>query len=97
MAKSSRNKKKKKRIIVISLLCFAINGYLLYSIGSIFNEAHLKEKEKEKLIVELDNLKEKKEELKVEVNRLQDNEYIARYAREKFLYSGKDEYILKIK
>ena len=39
---------------------------------------------------------EKEEELKSEINRLQDPEYMARYAREKYLYSGKDEIIIKI-
>ena len=94
---SARKKKKTKRIILVSLFCFAINGYLLFSIGSVFKQVTEKEKEKKELAVKLDDLKEKKEELKVEVDRLKDNEYIARYAREKLLYSGKNEYILRIK
>ena len=36
------------------------------------------------------------EELKDEINRLQDPEYMAKYAREKYLYSKKDEIIIKI-
>lgn len=36
------------------------------------------------------------EGLKEEINRLQDPEYMARYAREKYLYSKKDEIIIKI-
>ena len=36
------------------------------------------------------------ETLKDEINRLQDPEYMARYAREKYLYSKKDEIIIKI-
>lgn len=35
-------------------------------------------------------------ELKSEINKLQDPEYMARYAREKYLYSKKDEIIIKI-
>lgn len=38
----------------------------------------------------------KEEELKSEINKLQDPEYMARYAREKYLYSKKDEIIIKI-
>ncbi len=52
---------------------------------------------------EIDNLKltynEKlsdEEKLKDEINRLQDPEYMAKYAREKYLYSKKDEIIIKI-
>ena len=36
------------------------------------------------------------EELKDEINKLQDPEYMARYAREKYLYSKKGEIIIKI-
>ena len=36
------------------------------------------------------------EELKSEINKLQDPEYVARYAREKYLYSKDDEIIIKI-
>jgi len=39
---------------------------------------------------------EDEENLKDEINRLQDPEYMARYAREKYLYSKKDEIIIKI-
>ena len=52
---------------------------------------------------EIDELKttyndklEDEEELKEEINKLQDPEYMARYAREKYLYSKKDEIIIKI-
>lgn len=39
---------------------------------------------------------DKEEELKDELNKLQDPEYMAKYAREKYLYSKDDEIIIKI-
>ena len=39
---------------------------------------------------------EEEELLKSEINKLQDEEYIARYAREKYLYSKDGEIIIKI-
>ena len=53
--------------------------------------------ENEKLKVKLDNLKEEEEILKSEVNKLKDPVYVAKYAREKFLYSGDNEYIIRMK
>ena len=50
---------------------------------------------KEDKISYKDKLSEE-EELKSEINKLQDPEYMARYAREKYLYSKKDEIIIKI-
>lgn len=89
--------KKTKRLILVTIFCLAINGYVLYSVGSILKDVQVKKEEKQILSSELVLLKEKQEELKVEVNKLQDSEYVARYAREKYLYSGKNEYILKLK
>lgn len=52
---------------------------------------------------EIDNLKEvysqklvDEEKLKDEINKLQDPEYMAKYAREKYLYSKNGEIIIKI-
>ena len=50
---------------------------------------------KEDKISYKDKLSEE-EDLKSEINKLQDPEYMARYAREKYLYSKKDEIIIKI-
>ena len=40
---------------------------------------------------------EDEDNLKTEINKLQDEEYVARYAREKYLYSKDGELIIKIK
>ena len=42
------------------------------------------------------SLKEKQKELELDAKKLQDSEYIARYAREKYLYSKEGEFIIKI-
>ena len=42
-------------------------------------------------------MKKKEAALKVDVEKLQDSDYIARYAREKYLYSKDGEFILNIK
>ena len=39
---------------------------------------------------------EEEENFKSEINKLQNPEYMARYTREKYLYSAKDEIIIKI-
>ena len=40
-------------------------------------------------------LKEKEQELSIDVEKLKDPEYVARYLREKFFYSKEDEYIIE--
>lgn len=96
MAKK-KTKKSVKRISLVILLCLAINGYVFYYVGSILNQVYLKKKEAVELKDELIVLKEEEEKLQVEVNKLQDPSYVAKYARERFLYSKNGEYIVKIK
>lgn len=55
-----------------------------------------KYEEKEELERDLDELKEKEQELSTDVMKLQDPEYIARYLREKYYYSKDNEYIIKL-
>lgn len=52
------------------------------------------EKEKKELTLELEKLKEDAESLNLEINRLNSPEYIARYAREKFLYTKDGEKLI---
>lgn len=53
-------------------------------------------KEMEKLEQDYQDKLAEEEELKDEINKLQDPEYMARYAREKYLYSKNNEIIIKI-
>ena len=100
MAKRSSKKKKKKRvkrIMLVTVICFCINAYILYSVGSILKDVYNMKNENKELTVKLDDLKEEEDVLKSEVNKLRDPVYVAKYAREKFLYSGDNEYIIRMK
>ena len=48
------------------------------------------------LNMEYDKLMEEEKQLKSDVNKLQDPDYVARYAREKYLYTKDGELITKI-
>ncbi len=67
-----------------------------YTIGKYWVEIYDKYQEKRDLKKELVSLKEKEAELKVDASKLQDPDYIARYAREKYSYSKDGEIILRI-
>lgn len=96
MAKKNSIKKSKKRILLLGTLSIFIIAITTFTIGKYWVEIIDKYKEKKKLEEELICLKEKEEELKVDANKLQNPDYIARYAREKYLYSKEGEYILQI-
>lgn len=94
---TKKSKKKNKRVrALFTIFCLVINALIIYSIASTFNNVYQKSKEKKQLTEELSNLKEKGEALRVEANRLQDPDYVAKYAREKYLYSGKNEFVIRM-
>ena len=70
--------------------------YFIFTLtSSIFNYISLK-REENSLKSELASLLKEKEELKIEIDKLNDPEYVARYAKEKYLYSQNGEYVIKI-
>ena len=88
-------KKDKRRIfilivILIPLLVLFISNIWKYGIQIVKN---IKTKEELDLVYK-EKLKEE-EKLQSEITKLQDPEYIARYAREKYLYSAPDEIIIR--
>lgn len=75
-------------LIIIVTVSFTIGKYWI----TIFE----KYQEKKQLEKELVSLQEKEKELQLDAKKLQDSEYIARYAREKYLFSKEGEFIIKI-
>ncbi len=95
MTKKKRTKRM-RRIVVCGFGSVIIIVVMTFTIGKYWIEIIDKYNEKKNLDKELTSLKEKEEELKVDADRLQNPDYIARYAREKYLYSKDGEYILQI-
>ena len=88
--------KKRRRIVFLGLGSILVIIVMCFTVGRYWIEIFDKYREKKELENELIALKEKEEELKVDANKLQNPDYIARYAREKYLYSKDGEYILQI-
>ena len=96
LRKNNRKVVTRRRILLFGLSSIVIIFAMTFTIGKYWIEIFDKYQEKRRLEEELTQLKEKEEELKVDANKLQNPEYVARYAREKYLYSKEGEFILKI-
>ena len=96
MAKIKKRFRLRKRSILIGFTSIFVIVFMTFSIGKYWVEIYDKYQEKKELEKELTALKEKEEELQVDANKLQNPDYVARYAREKYLYSKDGEYILQI-
>ena len=91
-----KKKKAKRRLFLLGFVSLFIIVTVTFTIGKYWIEIIDKYHEKSVLENELTGLKEKEEELKVDADKLQNPDYIARYAREKYLYSKDGEFILQI-
>ena len=97
MARTNQSKKKlRRRMLFLGLTSIVIIAAVSFTIGRYWVEIFEKYQEKKKLDAELVTLKEKEKELELDAKKLQDSEYIARYAREKYLYSKEGEFIIKV-
>lgn len=91
-----KRKQVKRNFAIISLIYLVLGFLLIQTVVKTAYELYTKSNEKRKFQVELAELKDKEDELKGQVNKLQDPDYIARYAREKYLYSKDGEIIIRI-
>ena len=90
------NKGAKRRLLLWFSIFVLIIFYVSYSTSKYWKEILKNKKETRELQKDYDKLVSEKEILETDVLKLQDPEYVAKYAREKYLYSKDGELIIKI-
>ncbi len=94
--KKQKAKKSTLRFLVFGIACLSLSCTVILSISKLWTEIYSKYKEKKELDEKLVELKSEEKDLTVNVEKMQDPEYIARYLREKYFYSKDGEYIIRI-
>lgn len=89
-------KKDKRRLMLLMCIFIPLLVVFVSRMVSYWSIIYSNVKETKELEQKYKEILEEEELLKSEINKLQDEEYIARYAREKFLYSKDGELIIKI-
>lgn len=92
--KRDRRVARVSRFIVLS--SFLIFGVYVLIFSKSWVNIYKKYQEKKVLTTELEELKKEEEVLRANVDKLKDPDYIARYAREKYLYTKDGEYVIKL-
>lgn len=90
------SKKAKRRMGLLTCLLIAVIVVLGTSFFSNWSTIVQNKKEASKLNAQYNELLDEEDSLKSEVVKLQDPDYVARYAREKYLYSKSGEIIIRI-
>ena len=96
MAKKNSKVLARRRMVFLGLGCIAVIVVMTFSISKIWVEIIDRYRQEKELDEELIVLKEKEEELRVKVDKYQNLDYIAKYAREKYFYSKDGEFNLQI-
>lgn len=89
------SKKERKRLFVISL---AIISLLIVLVGSVYNDWQqiLRNRKMEsELTLKYETLLSDEIKLSAEIIKLHDDEYLARYAKEKYMLSAEGDIIIK--
>lgn len=88
-------KKAKRRLVTVTFLILLASGVLVFMIFKDWKQIISNRSKAKQLDTEYQELLREEEKLNSEVNKLSDPDYVARYAREKFLYSLPDEIIIR--
>ncbi len=96
MAKKKITKTAKRRLTVLTPIVILAVGYLAFTLVTTVIQLYKLHNEEAELKQELTELKGDSKELKTEITKLQDKDYVARYARENYLYTKDGEYVIKV-
>ena len=89
-------KKNAKRILVFGFFSVAVISVVFVTLLNIVNQIVDKYKEADDLKAKMALLEENEKNLNNEILKLQDSDYLARYAREKYFYSKDGELIIRL-
>lgn len=93
--KGKTSKKEKKRLIIIT---FSIIGLLTLLVLSVYSDWQLilqNRKEEKELTEKYEFLLDEEKRLSAETIKLEDDEYLARYAKDRFMLSKEGDLIIK--
>lgn len=91
----SVKKVSRKKIFLVSIFFLVLIGYLSYNLFVSINKIIKINNEKSNLENKIVSLQEEEKKLEKDIQKLEDPTYIARYAREKYLYSKDGEIIIR--
>ena len=93
---SKVTKKVKRRLLVQMTCLFILVFALIFTVFSDWTKILENKRKINELNSKYTTLLEEEESLNSEITKLQDPDYVARYAREKYMYSLPDEVIIRI-
>ena len=94
--KSKKSRKEKKRLLLITIMISLLLGILISSVYKDWIQIMENKSKEVALSKEYEDLLEEENELNSEITKLQDDAYLARYAKEKFMFSANGDTIIRM-
>ena len=89
-------KRAKQRLMLEILIFLVLLAFLVFSMFKVWMQIIENKSSIVSLQEKYEKLLEEEKQLKSDVNKLQDPDYVARYAREKYLYTKDGELIIRM-
>lgn len=96
VARSRIPKASKKRLVVFGTISVFVIGYFIFTLSLYLYNLYSLNDTKKELGTELIELRRQEKILTSEIEKLKQDEYIAKYARKTYSYSKDGEYIIKL-
>lgn len=93
---AKKTKKDKRRILLGTLVISIIISYLGVFVYHYWNQILANKEEQKVLEAKYEKLLKEEDELNNEITKMQEPDYVAKYAREKYGYSKDNEVIIKV-
>ncbi len=91
-----KTKRQKKRIVAMTLIFGIIMFYFVHTFITDWPQIMANKSEVKELTEQYNKLLANEEKLVSDVTKLKDDEYIARYAKEKYMYTSPGETIIRM-
>lgn len=96
MAKRKVSKQSKRRLVILVPLSVLAIFSCIFTVASMGYNLYTLHREQKALETNLKDMQKEADDLKIEITKLQDKDYVARYARENYLYTKDGEYVIKV-
>lgn len=96
MAKRKVSKQSKRRLVILVPLSVLAIFSCIFTVASMGYNLYTLNREQKALETNLKDMQKEADDLKTEITKLQDKDYVARYARENYLYTKDGEYVIKV-
>lgn len=93
---SKKSKKERKRLVIITMTIITLLSLLIGSVYKDWKQILKNRKTENELAQKYEVLLEEEKKLNAEITKLEDNEYLVRYAKEKYMLSKDGDIIIKM-